>query len=83
MPVFFQHHRRRWQTGGSMPDFAGLPRIQDPPRAVSEGQALRASSDIAMARFKIAVNMEFCRSADQSFEAGISLAFLKKLLGPQ
>jgi hypothetical protein len=66
-----------------MPDLAGLPRIQNPPRAASEGQALRSYSDIAMARFKIAVNMEFCRSADQSFEAGVSLALLKKLPGPQ
>ena len=27
-----------------------------------------------MARFKIALNMEFCRSADKSFEAGVKLA---------
>ena len=27
-----------------------------------------------MARFRIAVNMEFCRSADKSFEAGVEIA---------
>ncbi len=27
-----------------------------------------------MARYRIAVNMEFCRSADQSFEAGVKIA---------
>ena len=27
-----------------------------------------------MAKFKISLNMEFCRSADKSFEAGVKIA---------
>src|ERR1700754_2049447 len=43
-------------------------------RAIVDANAHAATYGRVMATFRIAVNMEFCRSADKSFEQGVEIA---------